>query len=1036
MKKRTLLITLLWVVLSLATVSFALEAPKINVSTNGTTLSTTWSSIPGATGYTLLYAPYPYTGPETIQSLDLGNVEKASYNLWDGAAYYLAVKSYNNQEMSDYSNIESFIMQSVNVSDGLQLEYGEGEWVLTQPMLYEDRLYVLTEKAVTDTIEFNFGGETMSAPIYKKHRVLYCYDAKSGFNLRWKTQVTDNAPSNGDFQKNLLAIADQIMVVTTYKTGENLSDEKRQISYYDPVTGDLNHSASNVSDWTYKNPKGELEVRSTGNESSTGMIVEDDGEFLFAQSGFGVSACENALVHTGLRGYWKLTTSDPIRLGSRLFMFLGTGRSEYVAVSIDSATAALKGFGGQGTLYTIPFGQNGCYNVTQPVIHDNKFYFAYTKEDNQLYLGTYKVSTGALINENILLQDGENFPRTWSNQPVLSGSKLVIPGGSEYLIYDINDATLTARVAVDEGISGQPFAVSGDNLIYIDAECTSNCESIYTRTEKMFVVVVSLETGTRINKIYSDALPAPDETYGTGEALLHNGHFIFQVNLDGNLNTPIIVVVPTGDLSGNKLQYQYNNQGNSVVNIATTPSPDVNEQDEEDDGDSMGLRDFTLQVDLSEDTAATEELVYPDLFNLSALYSAYVPLLQKVQFSSDGEPSRVGEGALVVRGTMSCPEGGSCCPEKMAKKLFYPYHTYLPLDEKKVTIDGAIQQPYLTYYPNIPLYYTLWESVETDQSRKLHLSYNAYEHDSEDLVDFVVDNFLDVVELGVSIATADVCGMITSTLSLGEAAVTDEDEGFGSPFVYVTYGSQGTGSIFGIPQNDDEAVVPLSASDSPNDMQAVVGTASDVADMVCGVMDVTSGSINTDIVTTDIGPSPSGRYTKGEISLNKKLLLPVKSLKVTLDTIDSNYPWPIGALALRVGILGEDVADGPLPYVVDHTKTPYCSYVRHDLLSLTTPYEGDLELTLYDTTFDVKRGLAGAYVEVGLQGLDEVMELPIPRSVGVFSDTKFFQDILYGAWTQDSAETRTFSKRIKRKVRSSFGEAYIYLTYTVELDYN
>ncbi|MBW2187261.1 MAG: hypothetical protein JRG71_12950, partial [Deltaproteobacteria bacterium] len=854
MKKGALLTSLLWLMILVAPASAALEAPSLTVSTSGTTVSTIWSPVAGATGYTLLYAPYPYTGPETIQSLDIGDVTNVSYNLWDGAAYYLAVKSYNGQDMSDYSNIELFIMQSVNVGEGIQLEYGEGEWVMTQPLVYEDRLYVLTEKSVTDTIEFTFGDETMTGPIYKTHRFLYCYDAKAGFNLRWQTQVTDNAPSNGNKQKNLLAVADQIMVVSTYKTGELLAEEKRQISYYDPVTGNLNHSTDNVSEWTYRNPEGELEVKSTSNEGTVGMIVEDDGEFLVAQSGFGVSACENELVHTGLRGYWKLTTSDPIRIGSRLFMFLGTGRSEYIAVSIDSATAALKGYDTHGTLYTISFGQNGCYNVTQPVIHDNKFYFAYTKEDNHLYLGIYNVSTGALIDENILLQDGENFPRDWSNQPVLPGSNLVIPGRSEYLIYDIDAATLTERVAIEEWFNGQPFVVSGDNLIHVDAECTSNCESTYTRTERMFVAVVSLETGARVNKIYSDALPDPRSDYATGEALLHNGHFIFQVNIDGNLNYPKMIVVPTGDLSANKLQYQYNNQGNSVVDIATTPSPDVNEQDEEDDGDSMGLRNFTLQGDLSEDTAATEELVYPDLFNLSALYSAYVPLLQKVQFSSDGEPSRVGEGALVVRGTMSCPEGGSCCPEKMAKKLFYPYHTYLPLDEKKVIVDGVSQQPYLTYYPNIPLYYTLWESVETDQSRKLHLSYNAYEHDSEDVVDFVVDNFLDVVKLGVSIATADVCGMITSTLSLGEAAVTDEDEGFGSPFVYVTYGSQGNGSIFGIPQNNDEAVVPLSASDSPSDMQAVVGTASDVADMVCAVMDVTSGSINTDIVTTDIGP--------------------------------------------------------------------------------------------------------------------------------------------------------------------------------------
>ena len=64
----------------------------------------------GATGYKLYYAPYPYTGPDSIGSFDLGNVTTASYFLWPGAAYYIAVSAYDGSGESAYSNIGYFIM--------------------------------------------------------------------------------------------------------------------------------------------------------------------------------------------------------------------------------------------------------------------------------------------------------------------------------------------------------------------------------------------------------------------------------------------------------------------------------------------------------------------------------------------------------------------------------------------------------------------------------------------------------------------------------------------------------------------------------------------------------------------------------------------------------------------------------------------------------------------------------------------------------------------------------------------------------------
>ncbi|MBT3176685.1 MAG: hypothetical protein HOG03_17445 [Desulfobacula sp.] len=84
------------------------DAPVFTMQAFGNDLAISWSDVPGATGYTLFYAPYPSGSP--VESADLGAITSASYNLFSGAAYYIALKAYNSSGNSDYSNIEFFIM--------------------------------------------------------------------------------------------------------------------------------------------------------------------------------------------------------------------------------------------------------------------------------------------------------------------------------------------------------------------------------------------------------------------------------------------------------------------------------------------------------------------------------------------------------------------------------------------------------------------------------------------------------------------------------------------------------------------------------------------------------------------------------------------------------------------------------------------------------------------------------------------------------------------------------------------------------------
>ncbi len=73
-------------------VGSALDAPVVNVETDGLLVRISWADVPDAEGYVLYYAPYPTL--DYIGTLDLGGQTDLSAELWDGAAFYVATKSY------------------------------------------------------------------------------------------------------------------------------------------------------------------------------------------------------------------------------------------------------------------------------------------------------------------------------------------------------------------------------------------------------------------------------------------------------------------------------------------------------------------------------------------------------------------------------------------------------------------------------------------------------------------------------------------------------------------------------------------------------------------------------------------------------------------------------------------------------------------------------------------------------------------------------------------------------------------------------
>jgi hypothetical protein len=88
------------------------EAPQLQVSVMSLFCSVSWTPVGDASGYILYYAPYPFKGLDSIGTIDMGALTSIRVKLWNGAAFYVGVKAYNEYGESDFSNVELFEVKS------------------------------------------------------------------------------------------------------------------------------------------------------------------------------------------------------------------------------------------------------------------------------------------------------------------------------------------------------------------------------------------------------------------------------------------------------------------------------------------------------------------------------------------------------------------------------------------------------------------------------------------------------------------------------------------------------------------------------------------------------------------------------------------------------------------------------------------------------------------------------------------------------------------------------------------------------------
>jgi hypothetical protein len=101
--------------------------PVLTLIQAGAETTAQWTTVDNATGYTLYYAPYPQGEP--IGQAEMANNTHFTTTLPDNVAYYVAIRAYNSEGSSEYSNIDFFSLPPLSPSSHNTLvNESDGNW--------------------------------------------------------------------------------------------------------------------------------------------------------------------------------------------------------------------------------------------------------------------------------------------------------------------------------------------------------------------------------------------------------------------------------------------------------------------------------------------------------------------------------------------------------------------------------------------------------------------------------------------------------------------------------------------------------------------------------------------------------------------------------------------------------------------------------------------------------------------------------------------------------------------------------------------
>ncbi len=949
----------------------------------------------------------------------------------------LSVHAVSTISNTDYKNIE--------YKEFLSYKFSDKESIHTYPLIYKDRLFVLS--SYVDLKDFSNA---------QSYLILYSFDLKNNLALLWKKQISKNAAVGPQF--NLIPVEDgSLAIFTSYKPGGVFTyDVNHQLTLVDFESGDIRKQHGMSTKWYYKSCDGRF--KDVPNSAHYNGVLYEFGDFIYSSvSGTTPSKCKMDILMSDIKNHWVASHKEPVVINDKLFTYLTTTDydktiDDFAAVSFPIAKDKKIGCDVNAIKYRISFQKERKYKKTGHfAVYKNSLYFPLLNNNKEFVLSRYNAKTGSFLEEIVIDSDmDEALSGIEHSYVVIVDDVAYIHNGFSLYVVSIKDQmTLEKKVvAQTDAIVGtlgffNSFATK-DYFYLFGASCINKCESPYL-PEHVFGKTISqfdIKTG-ELTKRYTahdfknevligHGIETSNADTVTSKFLLfYNNTFITITSAKPTQSTLYSIPLPENDKTLiKKLQYRFNNSANQIVDTSTEGSAQntslvLTNTDDEANVDYPVTGDPLQSAgpDLSVDKGPENYLKYT-FYEMDKLESAYIPLLSKVKFSGNGDPSNNGEGKIKVRSVFGCNK----------VNLTYPSYLELNLYEYPTILDIESADKFLTFRPNMPMFYGQIGNELSQSNRKLLLSYSAYENDTTTVIDNLFEYSVDAMMFALSVYTGNVCGMVKSLGNVANSAVSSEDEYFGSPHLYLLP-SEDTSNLYGLTANTNKTVYNIAASQNQASMQTFVNTASTLANLAC--MEVgTSATASENFKYANVAGSllldKDNRYTEGVISLNRRHQIPVKSVKIVLEKIEklrdqTNPVVPMNVFTTRIGVLGNDEVRGFKADIGDSVNpfdTPYMHYVKAKEFNMNM-FNANKETVLYNTTFKIKEGTAGIYIEVG-QSINGGF-------LALYSDTKFFEEILYGAWDEVDLKKKKFSKKIVKLFNSPQLEGYFHLRLEAEL---
>jgi hypothetical protein len=129
---------MVFVLLGFSSPVCAMDVPLLSARNEGVRVHLSWTSVPGASHYLLRYSSYP---DATLgDSWDVGLMTELVADLWDGAAFYVAIRACDVTGCGDDSSIELFSLSISNETDddGDGFTENQGDWDDGDPRIRPD----------------------------------------------------------------------------------------------------------------------------------------------------------------------------------------------------------------------------------------------------------------------------------------------------------------------------------------------------------------------------------------------------------------------------------------------------------------------------------------------------------------------------------------------------------------------------------------------------------------------------------------------------------------------------------------------------------------------------------------------------------------------------------------------------------------------------------------------------------------------------------------------------------------------------------